>query len=99
MLEAVRAGTPVLASHIPGNVGMLGADYEGYFPCGDADALARLLERCRDEPSLLSRLRAQCRARASLFEPRREERALRRLVTRLVLRPLPDARRTTENGR
>jgi len=84
VLEAVRAGTPVLASRIPGNVGMLGADYAGYFACGDAEALARLLQRCRDEPALLPALRRQCRARASLFEPRREQQALRRLVSRLL---------------
>jgi putative glycosyltransferase (TIGR04348 family) len=84
VLEAVRAGTPVLASRISGNVGMLGADYAGYFACGDARALARLLQRCRDEPALLSMLRSQCRARASLFEPRREQQALTRLVSRLL---------------
>ncbi|HEX2547920.1 MAG TPA: selenoneine biosynthesis selenosugar synthase SenB, partial [Ramlibacter sp.] len=43
ILEAVRCGTPVLASRVPGNVGMLGADYAGYFPHGDAAALANLL--------------------------------------------------------
>ncbi len=84
VLEAVRAGTPVLASRISGNVGMLGADYAGYFACGDAEALARLLQRCRDEPALLPTLRRQCRARASLFEPRREQKALTRLVSRLL---------------
>jgi len=93
VLEAVRAGTPVLASRIPGNVGMLGADYAGYFPCEDAGALARLLQRCRDEPDLLPTLRRQCRARASRFEPRREQRALRRLVSGL----LRDVRGATEN--
>ena len=30
--EAVVAGVPILASRIDGNVGLLGADYEGYFP-------------------------------------------------------------------
>ena len=93
VLEAVRAGTPVLASRIPGNVGMLGVDDAGYFPCGDAGALAQLLERCRDEPRLLAQLRRQCRARASMFEPRREQQALKRLVLRL----LPDRRRGAEN--
>jgi glycosyltransferase involved in cell wall biosynthesis len=34
--EAVRSGTPVIASRIEGNVGMLGADYAGYFECNDA---------------------------------------------------------------
>jgi putative glycosyltransferase (TIGR04348 family) len=36
ILEAVQSGTPVLASRISGNIGMLGADYSGYFPVGDA---------------------------------------------------------------
>jgi glycosyltransferase involved in cell wall biosynthesis len=36
IMEAVASGTPVLASRIDGNVGMLGADYGGYFPPGDA---------------------------------------------------------------
>jgi putative glycosyltransferase (TIGR04348 family) len=98
VLEAVRAGTPVLASRIAGNVGMLGADYAGYFPRGDAAALARLLERCRDEPGFLGTLRRQCRVRAGLFDPRREQRSLRRLVARLLAdgrRP----RRRSENGK
>ena len=47
IMEAVRSGTPVLASRVPGNIGMLGADYAGYFPHGDAAALAGLLEECR----------------------------------------------------
>ena len=80
VLEAVLSGTPVIASDIPGNRGMLGADYDGYFPLGDASALARALERSRDEPQFLARLRRQCARRAHLFEPAREERALARLV-------------------
>ena len=48
ILEAVCSGTPVLASRIPGNVGMLGLNYDGYFALGDAAGLAQLLLRCRD---------------------------------------------------
>lgn len=77
VLEAVRRGTPVLASRIPGNVGMLGADYGGYFPPGDDAALATLLQRARDEPAMLNALAAQCDTRAPLFEPARERRILR----------------------
>jgi len=84
ILEAVCSGTPVLASRIPGNVGMLGDDYAGYFPLGDAPALARALERCRDDPKFLATLARQCRARASRFNPDAERRALRRLVSSLV---------------
>ena len=39
-MEAVRSGTPVVASRIDGNIGMLGQDYAGYFEWGDAAALA-----------------------------------------------------------
>ena len=42
IIEAVNAGVPVLASYIPGNVGMLGRDYDGYFPLGDDRASERL---------------------------------------------------------
>ena len=48
IMEAVASGTPVLASAVDGNVGMLGADYAGYFPWNDAEALATLLLRCRE---------------------------------------------------
>ncbi|NPC57637.1 selenoneine biosynthesis selenosugar synthase SenB [Caenimonas soli] len=89
IMEAVRSGTPVLASRIPGNVGMLGPDYEGYFEHGNAPALAALLVRCREDqaraandpaPPLLERLRAQCSLRAPLFAPETERRALLQLL-------------------
>ncbi|MDH3282149.1 MAG: selenosugar synthase SenB, partial [Gammaproteobacteria bacterium] len=41
--EAIVAGLPVIASEIPGNVGLLGADYPGYYPVRDTRALRRLL--------------------------------------------------------
>ena len=77
VLEAVRRGTPVLASRIPGNVGMLGPDYGGYFPPGDAAALATLLQRARDDPAMLKALAAQCDQRAPLFDPETERHTLR----------------------
>ncbi|MBP8306411.1 MAG: TIGR04348 family glycosyltransferase [Burkholderiaceae bacterium] len=89
VMEAVRSGTPVLASRISGNVGMLGDDYDGYFELGDSDGLAALLRRCRSEQALpepsrlLTRLRAQCARRASLFSPDGERAALLGLVDSL----------------
>ena len=38
--EAIVNGVPILASEIPGNLGLLGANYRGYFPVGDTQALA-----------------------------------------------------------
>jgi putative glycosyltransferase (TIGR04348 family) len=80
VVEAVTAGTPVLASRISGNIGMLGRDYEGYFPAGDDAALAALLERASRDGRFLARIRAQCARRAPLFSPARERRELVRLL-------------------
>ena len=84
ILEAVQSGTPVLASRIEGNVGMLGTHYAGYFDLGDDAALAALLQRCRDDADFLPLLCHQCEARAPLFEPQREQALLRQLVTTLA---------------
>ncbi len=84
ILEAVQSGTPVLASRIDGNVGMLGSDYAGYFALGDDAGLSGLLQRCRDDADFLPLLRQQCAARAALFEPQREQTLLRELVAELA---------------
>ncbi len=84
VMEAIASGTPVLASRIPGNLGLLGADYEGVFEPGDDAALAALLARCRDDAAILPRLAAQCARRAPLFEPAREAAALRHLMAELM---------------
>ncbi|MCW5658568.1 MAG: TIGR04348 family glycosyltransferase [Burkholderiaceae bacterium] len=85
--EALRSGTPVIASRIDGNVGMLGAGYAGYFRWHDGAGLATLLQRSRDEPDMLRTLARQCRRRAVLFEPRRERKTLLRLLAALLPRP------------
>ena len=84
IVEAVTAGTPVLASRVSGNVGMLGRDYAGYFPAGDAAALAGLLRRCWKDAAFLRTLTRQCRARAALFSPAREKASLTRLLRELL---------------
>ncbi len=70
--EAIVHGVPVLASRIPGNTGLLGADYPGYFPVGDTAALARLMRRAQGEPEFLATLHDAVVARQSLFAPERE---------------------------
>ena len=84
VMEAVCSGTPVLASRVDGNVGMLGDDYAGYFDWGDAQGLADLLVRCRDDADFLVHLRAQCEARAPLFHPVKEQAALIDLIKALI---------------
>ena len=83
IVEALTAGTPVLASRMPGNVGMLGRGYAGYFPVGDDRALARLLLRCTGDLIFLRQLDVACRERRPLFDPRREQAALHSLLREL----------------
>ncbi len=88
IMEAACSGTPVLASRIPGNVGMLGETYGGYFEADDAAGLVRLLRECRAtqgrDDGLLEQLGAQCEQRAALFHPVREAKALHALVERML---------------
>ncbi|HQY48639.1 MAG TPA: glycosyltransferase, partial [Usitatibacteraceae bacterium] len=84
IVEAITAGTPVVASRVSGNVGMLGGNYPGYFEVGDSDGLASLLARVADDPEALRGLRRACEARRPLFTPARERYALRRLVLGLL---------------
>ena len=81
ILEAVQSGTPVLASRIDGNVGMLGADYAGYFEVGHDAQLAALVQRCAAEPAFLEHLQSQCAQRAPLFATQLEKRLVINLVT------------------
>jgi len=74
ILEAVQSGTPVLASRISGNIGMLGETYAGYFAVGDDAGLAALVRRCAREPDFLALLQKHCSQRAHLFDPQEEKR-------------------------
>jgi len=82
--EAARIGTPVLASRIAGNLGMLGRGYPGCFGFGDERALARLIARAAREPAFYARLGRALRARRALFAPAAERRALAALVRELL---------------
>ncbi|MDE2612810.1 MAG: TIGR04348 family glycosyltransferase [Burkholderiales bacterium] len=84
VIEAIRSGTPVLASRIDGNLGLLGADYEGVFEPGDDAALAALLARARDERDMLPRLAAALAARSRRFAPEAEREALQALLAALL---------------
>jgi len=78
--EAARIGTPVLASRMSGNLGMLGGDYPGYFPLFDERALSRLIERCLEQKKFRHTLRRALAARRHLFAPSAERAALGRVV-------------------
>ena len=84
LMEAVCSGTPVLASRIDGNVGLLGTDYAGLFEAGNAHALTQALLELKSAQTTLSTLKAQCALRAPLFSPHLEREALQRWVQDLM---------------
>jgi len=94
--EAARIGTPVLASRIPGNLGMLGRGYPGYYPLGDERALARLIAKCSQ--GLTKQLGSALRARRHLFAPQAEKRALLEVLREALALTPPAARSSAANG-
>jgi putative glycosyltransferase (TIGR04348 family) len=74
--EAIRLGVPVLASRIPGNVGLLGGSYPGYFAPGDDAALAALIQRAKSDRRFYRRLRARVRRLRPMVAPAAEARSL-----------------------
>src|SRR5262245_11080607 len=81
--EAVAASVPILASRIPGSIGLLGPDYPGYFPVGDTRALALLLERAEREPGFLRTLRSWQKRLKPLITPAHEKQTWRALLEEL----------------
>lgn len=74
--EACRAGLPVIASDISGNIGLLGDDYPGYFPVANDTALAGLLQRAEASPDFLGDLEKHVTELAGSFTPQAEQAAL-----------------------
>jgi len=89
--EAVAASVPVLATRIDGSVGLLGRDYPGYFPVGDTEALAKLLDRIECDPAFLKRLTRAIARRAPLFRPAREKTNWKKLIDETLRKPAPRA--------
>jgi len=80
--EAMACGVPILATGIPGTVGLLGADHPGLFPVGDATALAALLLRAEEEPAFLTALVEAGNERAWITDPEHERAAWARILER-----------------
>jgi putative glycosyltransferase (TIGR04348 family) len=82
--EAVVAGLPVVASRIAGSVGLLGAEYPGYYPVEDAAALRELLLRAEADRDYYQSLADACAARRHLFTPEREQESWEALIKDLL---------------
>jgi putative glycosyltransferase (TIGR04348 family) len=82
--EALAAAVPILASRISGTIGILGRDYPGYFPPGDAAGLAALLARAEADAGYYADLRHRCAAVRPLVAPQRERASWRALLAELT---------------
>lgn len=81
--EAIAHRVPVIATRIPGSIGLLGADYPGLYGAGDERELAALLERAESDPAFLDELQRLVTARAPCFLPDVERKAWRRVFEEL----------------
>jgi putative glycosyltransferase (TIGR04348 family) len=84
--EAIACGTPVLASNVPGNTGLLGDDWPGLFAVGDAAALAALLRRLGEDAGFQNELATRLAALRPLVAPARERAAWAGILHELGLR-------------
>ena len=82
--EAVMADLPVIASRIPGSLGLLGADYPGYYPVEDTRALRDLLLRAESDAAFYADLQAACRVRRPLFSEHAEQAGWAELLSSLT---------------
>jgi putative glycosyltransferase (TIGR04348 family) len=56
--EALALRVPIVASYIPGSIGLLGEAYPGYFPVQDTAALAQVLLRAETDTTFYNALAA-----------------------------------------
>ncbi len=82
--EAVVRSIPILASRIPGSVGLLGTDYPGYFTTGDTSELRRLLELVETDHVFYRELKIRIVKLAPVFRPAREKRCWKELLEDLT---------------
>jgi putative glycosyltransferase (TIGR04348 family) len=78
--EAIVDYVPILASRIPGNVGLLGEDYPGYFDPGDTKALTDLMYQAETDEDFYQELKTRCALLARQFRPEKELRSWDRLI-------------------
>jgi putative glycosyltransferase (TIGR04348 family) len=78
--EAIVAGVPIIASNIPGNIGLLGYNYDGYYPVSNEHKLAELLVKAESDQKFINTLEKQLQKIKPLFGTAQEEAALCRIV-------------------
>lgn len=85
--EAIACGTPVIASDIPGNTGLLGPEYPGVFPVRSTEDLAKVLRRAETDEAFYESLREGVRKRRHIVRPKHERDQLRTLLEDVLTDP------------
>jgi glycosyltransferase involved in cell wall biosynthesis len=80
------AGLPVVASAIPGSIGLLGSDYPGYYPVEETQVLRELLLQAESDAEFYARLQEACEHRRYLFSEQAELRGWSDLLEELATR-------------
>ena len=78
--EAIVDYIPILASKIPGNVGLLGEDFPGYFKPGNTKELTELMIKAETDVGFYQELTTRCAMLARYFRPERERTAWNKLI-------------------
>ena len=81
--EAIACAVPVVSSRISGSIGLLGADYPGYFPVGDTQALTDLLMRLEMDAAFYEALKTWCEGLKPIVDPDGERQRWRDLLQKL----------------
>ncbi len=81
--EAIACAVPVVSSRISGSIGLLGADYPGYFPVGDTQALTDLLMRLETDAAFYEALKTWCEGLKPIVDPDGERQRWRDLLQKL----------------
>ena len=82
--EAMADSVPVIASRIPGNIGLLGGEYPGYYTQGDTRELSHLLRRAELDPAYLAELREHVSQRGDMVRPEAERSSWETLLNSLT---------------
>ena len=81
--ESISLSTPVIASLVDGNRGMLGEDYTGYFDLENPNQFLSLINKTVTDKQFYQTLQTQCEHLAEQFTPEKEQESLKTLLENL----------------
>ena len=82
--EALALGVPILASRVAGVEGLLGENYPGYLPPGDASGLAECLHQAGRDEVYYRRLQIACEKLAPMVAPAWELQSWKQFLSSLA---------------